>query len=663
MDGLNFFRSPLADGLGMRFSQDFIDKVRDANNIVEIIGQYTELKGSGHRLMGRCPFPDHSDKSPSFSVTEDNQLYFCYGCKKGGNVYNFLQTFNGMSFPEAVEYLARRASIPIPENEEQKARPGAPSRDQKDLLLKVNRAAAVFFHQQLKAQAADAPVRQYLVKRGLTEEIVEKFRLGVALDDWQGLVHHFKARKVPLDAAETLGLIKPKKGGRVDDSHFDLFRDRLMFPIFSATNDVVGFGGRTLGDALPKYVNSSDSPVFHKGRILYGLHETGKFIRAQDEAIVVEGYMDAISLYAAGIKNVVAILGTAFTADHAKILKRYTLNVKMLLDGDEAGITGAERSLPILLEAGLMAKGFVLPEKMDPDDYVKAHGADQLREEVGRSPELFSLLLTRRWMQNYHGSPSEKVQIVEEAAQAMKSMQNRQLMDLYLLEMSRQLDVEMAWLRRAIHQAIQARLAKATPKPVPAGAAPTPNGPGASRPIETVGGPAPGSPVTAQVSPVSEELSETYTLVSVKGAPRDEAFILSLLLHNENLMRELIEAGPDGLLEIISHPGLRKVMAQALDKYRQKPDSFGSLAASLASQIDQPSIITSSRAMAQDSVDEAEERRLMSDYLNAIRKRFLKSQAQALANQLRDQASPEKLEQFMNIQRDRLSLNRTPERD
>jgi DNA primase len=288
----------------VRFTQDFIDKVREANNIVEIIGQYTELKRAGARLMGRCPFPDHVEKTPSFSVTEDNQLYFCYGCKKGGNIFTFLEAYNGMSFPEAVEHLAKRSGIPMPVAEEMKNSSGQgrdQRRDQRDQLLKVNRAAGVFYHSCLKSEPSESVAQKYLVKRGLTVEIVEKFRLGFAPDDWQGLTHHFAARHVPFNLAEVVGLVKPKKGAPKGDrdraeSYFDLFRNRLMFPIFSPTGDVVGFGGRTLGDDIAKYVNSSESPVFHKGRILYGLHETGKFIRAQDEAIVVEGYMDAIAL-------------------------------------------------------------------------------------------------------------------------------------------------------------------------------------------------------------------------------------------------------------------------------------------------------------------------------------------------------------------------------
>lgn len=651
----------------MRFSQDFIDKVRDANNIVEIIGQHTELKGAGSRMSGRCPFPDHSDKSPSFSVTEDNQLYFCYGCKKGGNVFTFLETYNGMSFPEAVEFLARRASIPLPEPEEGQRKRTGLSSDQKDTLLKINRAAAVFFYHQLKAQPEDSPAKKYLVKRGLSDDIVEKFRLGLSLEDWQGLANHLAAKGVPLEMAEQLGLLKPKKNApaktqSVADKYFDLFRDRLMFPIFSTTSDVIGFGGRTLGDALPKYVNSSDSPVFHKSKVLYGIHETGKFIRAQDEAIVVEGYMDAISLYAAGVTNVVAILGTAFTPEHAKLLKRYTLNVKMLLDGDEAGISGAERSLPILLEAGLMPKGFVLPDKMDPDDYVKQKGADVLRAEIARAPELFNLLLTKRWMAKYHGSASEKVQIVEEAAMALKGMQNKQLMDLYLLEMTNQLDVDINWLRRALQQsqaALQARVVR-----TPAQTTPVPHvGSGQSaspRPFHDEARTSSAPLLDVHSLEVSSLTDEPAPRVVLKGAPKDEGFVLSLILHNEVLMRELVEAGPEDVAAMFAHEGVRSLLLRAVRRYQEKPEGFTGLAATLASDVDLPGLLGVSVPLIPADASEAAIKKLLADYLTAIRTRFQKAQLREMTQELRDRPSPEKLEEFMLLQRER---RQTPNRD
>lgn len=626
----------------MRFTQDFIDKVRDANNIVEIIGQHTELKGAGQRLMGRCPFPDHSDKSPSFSVSEDHQLYFCYGCKKGGNVFNFLETFNGLSFPEAIEFLARRASIALPEKPE--ARAVGSSGPNRDLLLKVNKLAAVYYYRLLQAQDEDSPAKKYLLKRGLNAEIVEKFRIGLSGAEWQGLGSQLESKKVPLALAETLGLLKPKKSTVAKQSKtaadfFDLFRERLMFPIFSPTADVIGFGGRTLTDALPKYVNSSDSPVFNKSRVLYGLHETGKFIRAQDEAIVVEGYMDAISLYSTGIKNVVAILGTAFTPEHAKLLKRYTHNVKMLLDGDDAGIGGAERSLPILLAAGLMPKGYVLPDKMDPDDYVKANGADALRAEVARAPELFSLLLRKRWLKDYHGTASDKVRVIEEASTALKAMQDRQLMELYILELAQQLDVDVPWVRRTV----QARLASAF------GASP---GPSAAK--------SQAANAEAIDSSVEDEaVIEVEPVITLKGAPRDEVFVLSMLLYNESLMRDLVDAGADEVLAILTHQGVVKVLRMAVEDYRAQSGSpdfvFAKIASKLSSRVDLPAALMCSLAMIPPDAPEGSDQKLIADYLQAIRTRHLKQQGKALVTELRDDATPEKLAEFMALQRSRLT--------
>ena len=615
----------------MAFTQEFIDQVREANDVVEVIGQYTELKRSGARLMGRCPFPDHSDKSPSFSVTEDNQLYFCYGCKKGGNLYTFLTTYNGMSFPEAVEYLARKAGIPIPEDKEKKDRPSGASRDQKDLLLKTNKAAAVFYYQQLKAQPADSPVRRYLDKRGLSAEIVEKFRLGVALDEWQGLLRHLRGRNFPQNALETLGLIKPKKNQvKGEESHFDLFRNRLMFPIFSPTDEVLGFGGRTLGDDIAKYVNSSDSPIFNKSRILYGIHETGKFIRTEG-AVVVEGYMDALSLYAAGIKNVVAIMGTAFTHDHAKLLKRYTTNVTMLLDGDDAGITGAERSLPILLEFGLMPKGLLLPEKMDPDDYIRTKGAQALKDDISRAPELFSLLRAKRWMVDYQGQSTQKVQIMNEAAEALRGMKDRSLQELYMVELAQELDVDVSWVRRSLIE---------PPKQGPASR---------PKPIEPVAEAKPEAPPEEAAPPMQ---------ISVKGAPKQEGFILSLLLHSEQLMASLIDAGTEDLLEILSHDGVKEMIKCAVQLYKKEPGNFAQLAADMATRVDKPAIVTCALSVLPEDRTPELENRLMGDYMKSIQVRFLKREARELEEKLRQEKnpSPELLQQFMNLQRNRLSL-------
>jgi DNA primase len=609
----------------VRFSQDFIDKVLQATDIVQVISPYTELKPKGDRFWGRCPFPDHKEKTPSFSVSQGQQFFYCFGCKKGGNAFHFMQTYNGMSFPESVEQLARKAAIALPEGETPQR---VAQRESKDLLTRINKLAAVTFHHALKELPADHPVQMYVQGRGLTPEIIERFRLGTTFSEWQALCDLFKSKGVPLEAAESLGLIKKRKTGT---DVFDIFRERIMFPIFSPSGDVLGFGGRTYTDGTPKYYNSPETPLFHKGRVLYGLHETAKFIRSQDHAIVVEGYMDALALYAAGIQNVVAILGTAFTPEHAKLLKRYTSKVTMLLDGDDAGVNAAERSLPILLAADLRVKGCFLPGGLDPDDFVKTKGVEALQAEIDGSRELFSLVLSR-WMQGYRGSASEKVDLVTKCADVLRSALSRQLVALYIDEIAQRLDVETTWVVQMLRET------------------------DANRPVVAE------RPADVSSEPVREDLADVPLevapiMIKVTGAPKDELELMALALRSLEIFEELHE---QKAFEMFSHPGLRKLAALALERYGQKPGDFAKLGASLASQIDAPGLLF--RSEASSATDDTEERRLMTDYLNAIRRRDLKNQGKTLSNQFRDQADPEErekaLEQFMNIQRNRLSINR-----
>ncbi len=680
----------------MRFSQDFIEKVREANNLVEIISQYTELRGTADHLMGRCPFPEHKEKTPSFSVSQSKQLYHCFGCKKSGNLFTFLREYSGFSFVESVEYLAKRASISIPADEGRRTPSGG---DGRDLLLQINRWAGLYFYQQLGRLAKDHPAALYVEKRGLSAEIVEKFRIGVAIDAWEGLVTFFAQKKIPLAQAESLGLVKLRKVTSNSSAigYFDMFRERLMFPIFSPTDEVLGFGGRSYGDQQPKYMNSPESVLFSKGRVLYGLHETGRYIRAEDQAIVVEGYMDALALYSAGIKNVVAILGTALTADHAKLLKRYTANVTLLLDGDEAGMRAAERSLPILLQAEVLVKGAFLPGGLDPDDFLKQKGTACLKDELSKAPDLFNLVLGRMMLE-YRGTSSEKIRLVDEMFPILKIMTNLQLRELYVAEMARRLDVEINWLNRAFRSAAQKEKAKQAanvrlaPSQTPGSLAESESSTlwrqgrahsqidmKAANDAEQ--GERGSSNGLGERTPAEGGEQERVVFdmqipcIPVKGAPRDEAFVLSLILHNESLFKAARDMQGPPLVEQISHFGLKQAFNYVFDKYRQNPESFDKLAASLASQIDLPSIVTCSMEItrhlvprSEESADasiatnEAEERRLMTDYVNAIQKRYFKERAKALANQLRDKTNPETypetLEQFMNIQKVRRSLER-----
>lgn len=667
----------------MRFPPDFVDKVREANNIVDVIAPYTQLRSAGSNFMGRCPFPDHNDKTASFSVSEDKQLYNCFGCKKSGNVFTFLKDFNGYSFPEAVEFLARRANIALPERDEDPREKR--QRELRDSVLTANRLAASYFEESFRKLPESNPVRVYAAKRGLTPEILETFKIGYSPEDWQGLVKAMRARRIPLEVGEKAGLVKKstRQGG---DSHFDLFRGRLMFPILAASGDVLGFGGRVLANEEPKYLNSPETPVFHKGRVLYGLDVTARYIRSQDEAVIVEGYMDAVALYGAGIKNVAAILGTAFTPDHGRVIRRMTPNVLMLLDGDRAGIQGAERSLPALLAAEIRPRGLILPQGQDPDDYLKEHGVDALREQMASAGDLFTLLLTRHWMADYRATAADRMAVVEQAGAALApagpGLLQSPMAELFMSEMARYLDVEAAWVRKTLSAKISAMQNRAggygeklSEKNV---------GPATSGPRTTV---SEGNltSVAGISNPSGGKEQQREQQIDLSGISREESAALGLLLQSRFLMSDLSEASKEWfssgaakeehpIAYIFDDEGSRKLIGNALRRYGQQPEGFATLAASLMENVAQPEILQKSLAEAallfstsqSDSHsgsagdDSAEKhRRHMAKILNAIQRRRKQADLNRVSLELREvrggasgERSQELMERYMTIQRE-----------
>lgn len=624
----------------MRFSQDFIERVSEANNLVDLISQYTQLKPSGSGLMGRCPFPDHVEKTPSFSVSEVKQVYHCFGCHKSGNLFSFLRDYQGMSFPEAVEYLANRASIPIPTPETED-----PARDQiaekKKLLLKVNKLAADYFSEQLKRVPHDHPVKKYIASRGLSQEVIETFGIGYALPEWDGLEKYLQSKNIPISLAEEARLVKARQS---KSGYFDLFRDRLMFPIFSAMGEPIAFGGRYLEkkETEPKYLNSPETLVFVKGKVLYGLSQTARYIRSEDRALIVEGYMDLVSLYQAGIRNSVATMGTALTADHGKMLKRMTKNVVALFDGDSAGMEAAERSLPILLAADLYPKGLTLPDNMDPDDYVKKYGAEALKIELDRAPDLFVMILAR-WMDGYRGEASEKVKLADKLKPLYEVIPDQRLRDLYLAEAAQKMSVTLPWLRQAV--GLQS-----------SGPVYSQNRAGLSRTAQ----PNSSLPKTNQ-TPVEAVSESTETgKISLKGASKAEVLLLSLVLKSRANFEQFVN---EKVIESISHSGVKKILEKATDVYRQDLNKFDKLTSLLVSYVDHPELLfVEARASDGESgnsgFDEEAEAKLLRDCFKRVRDNFLRDQAKQLAQELKSEPSSEKLEQIMKAHRDRLSLNK-----
>ena len=402
-----------------RFSQEFIDRVLFASDIVALIQEDTELKGSGSRYMGLCPFPGHMEKTPSFSVSGDKQVYHCFGCQKSGNIFTYLKEQRGLSFGEALEYLAGQAHIPLPKVfAEDKS-----FQITKD-LKSINKKAASLYHKSLLALPSSHEAWKWLTQRGYSKDTISSFRLGYAPKGNKLLQNLSEKEK---KEALSLGLLTSSKR---DSSLYDTYRDRLIFPIVSTKEEIVGFGARVLNKTLPKYINSRDSKIFNKGRTLYGLNHSGKFLRDKSLALIVEGYTDFLSLWQKGIKNTVATLGTALTENHGAILKRYTRSVVVLFDGDEAGIKAAERSLITLLSQGLEVKGITLPSRQDPDEFVREQGATALDDLINNSQDLF-LQVLQKHIQEVKEKGRDTFYLIEKMAPFLKVIPNQELQSLY----------------------------------------------------------------------------------------------------------------------------------------------------------------------------------------------------------------------------------------
>jgi len=353
--------------------QELIDRIRDSNDIVDAISEYLPLKKSGKSWRGVCPF--HADKKPSFHVSQDKQLFFCFGCGQGGNVFTFLMLHEKVGFFEALNILAKRAGISLPRKKIEKKR-----LEEVDRIYHANQLANQYFVFCLNEKNLGNRARTYMEKRKILPESIEFFSIGYAPRSWEGFLNFAKRKGLDSKILEKAGLvIKSEK----KEGYYDRFRDRLIFPIFNLSGRIVGFGGRDLsGKEEPKYLNSPETLIYQKSKILYGLNFSKEIIRDQRNAVVVEGYMDFISLFQAGLKNVVASSGTSFTSSQATLLSRFCDGVHLFFDSDSAGMSAALRSVNYLFDAGLEVWIVTLPEKGDPDSYIKKSGVKKVLEEL-----------------------------------------------------------------------------------------------------------------------------------------------------------------------------------------------------------------------------------------------------------------------------------------
>lgn len=405
----------------MRYSDDIIEEVRSKNDIVDVVSQYVRLTKKGNSYFGLCPF--HNEKTPSFSVTPGKQMYYCFGCGAGGNVFNFIMEYENYTFGEALKHLADRAGVELPKIEY--SREVRQKAQEKAELLEINKQAAQYFYYQLRTEKGQTGLA-YLKNRGLSEETMRKFGLGYSDRAGGGLYWYLKAKGYPDDQLRESGLFN------VDERHgmYDKFWNRVIFPIMDVNNRAIGFGGRVMGDAKPKYLNSPETKIFDKSRNLYGLN-IARTTRKK-YLILCEGYMDVISMHQAGFTNAVASLGTALTSGHASLLKRYTQEVLLLYDSDEAGIRAALRGIPILREAGVNSRVVSLKPYKDPDEFIRNMGPEAFEQRLEEARDSFLFRVEVAENEFSMNDPQGQNQFFERCAQMLLELKDELERNLYI---------------------------------------------------------------------------------------------------------------------------------------------------------------------------------------------------------------------------------------
>ena len=437
--------------------QEKITEIRDRASIVEVISDYVTLKKAGRNYQGLCPF--HGEKTPSFTVSEEKGIFHCFGCQAGGSVFHFLMKYDQLSFPDAVERVAKRYGIKIERSDG--AREPSES-GERESLYRINERTAANYHQILLSQLAGRKALDYLKSRKVNEEIARRFMVGYAPQTGSGLLDLLRREKLSVKDAMRLGLIGQRSGQQLHEKFFA----RLMFPIINAGGKIVGFGGRVLDQGLPKYINSSETPLFHKGSTLYGLYQAKEGIRRVDRVVVVEGYLDVMALHQFGLSYAIATLGTALTSDHVRVLGRYTRNIVALFDGDDAGRKAAARSFEIFIETGLLGRAAFLPKGEDPDTYIHGHGPEALEkilEEAVPLADYYFSSLKQRFGMSLEG----KSQIASEVSRLLTKVNNPIEVDLLVRRAVDTLGVREEVLRRRVVTPGYSLGSKMPPKALP----------------------------------------------------------------------------------------------------------------------------------------------------------------------------------------------------
>lgn len=557
---------------------DKVSEIRDRASILEVVSDYVTLKKAGKNYKGLCPF--HSEKTPSFMVNEEKQIFHCFGCGEGGDVFTFLMKVGHFSFPQAVEELAKRYGIKLPRYE------GSPAQKKeiakRELLFKINQMAMEYFHDILSLRKEAEEARKYLSQRGIGEEIINEHKLGYSLNCWDGLVGYLKQKRVSLEMAVELGLVHSKKR----EGWYDAFRGRIIFPIFDLHQRVVGFGGRVIGKGEPKYINSSESSIYHKGEILYGLQIARRYISEKDCVIIVEGYFDLLTLHQHGLKYSVATLGTALTTQHIRNLKRYTKNLITIFDPDPAGIKATIRSLPLLLEEDVIGKAIVLPNGEDPDTFLKKGNLKEFEKMLDEAIPLIDFFF--EWLMKTHdmNSIEGRVKIAKEGSSLISKISERIRRELYIKLLAEKLDLRESF----IHEMLQKK----------------------GKDIRRSG-------------------IEGERLILRNDFPKAEEMLIRLMIHYPKLIPIISN---EGILFEFESPFLKKIALGLEDIYQKRErldltEAVGSFSEDLRGKLCEYAFKT-------EGLKEGDEERILKDCLKNIHQRKLKRDEKELLKKIKE---------------------------
>ncbi|MFE4812249.1 DNA primase [Peribacillus simplex] len=444
-----------------RIEDEKINQIREAVDIVDLIGEYVQLKKQGRNYFGLCPF--HGENSPSFSVSTEKQIFHCFGCGAGGNIFTFLMDIEGYSFVESAKVLAEKGNVPLDvEINKDSKRSNMPAGSQQ--MVEAHDLLRKFYHHLLVNTKEGQDALEYLLKRGFTEETIEKFQIGYSLDSWDFVSKFLLKRGFPAEYMEQAGLIIYREK---DESYFDRFRNRVMFPIMDHQGNTIAFSGRAMGDDEPKYLNSPETPIFNKSKTLYNFHHARPHIRKKEQAVIFEGFADCISAVGAGVENAVATMGTALTDQHIQLLKRNTDQILICYDSDSAGLNAANRAVNMLQDHEFSVKVALMPDNLDPDDYIKEFGEKSFVSEViGASLTYMAFKMHYLRRGKNVNNEGDRIQYIEEVLKEISRLSNAVERDHYLRQLSSEFSLSLDALEQQQRQVFFTERKKGTlPQP------------------------------------------------------------------------------------------------------------------------------------------------------------------------------------------------------